>query len=124
MEVLGVLEKKIASLLDFVAKLKTENEFLRVSLEQKTQEHEKLQQQLDETYKQLSTLQVEYTGFAEEVVVQKDENAALKRTIEAYEGSMLQSKTSIDEYHQEKAFTKMLVDDLINSIDTLVEQEQ
>lgn len=124
MEVLGVLEKKIASLLDFVNKLKAENELLRSSLEQKTSEYEKVQQQFIATQEQLSGLQVEYARLVEEHTNQKDEIAALKGNLETYENSMLQTKTSIEEYHQEKALTKMLVDDLISSIDTLVEQEQ
>ena len=49
------------------------------------------------------------------------ENTQLTAKLESMENSMLSDIQRIDALDQEKALTKMVVDDLINSIDSIVE---
>jgi len=49
------------------------------------------------------------------------ENMQLTAKLETMENSMLSDIQRIEELDQEKALTKMVVDDLIKSIDSLVE---
>ena len=49
------------------------------------------------------------------------ENAELIDKLEMVEGSMFKDNENIEELNQEKALTKMVVDDLIKDIDSLVE---
>jgi len=110
MEVLGVLEKKIVNLLEYVNKLKAENALVV--------------QELEKTKVQLVALQLEHEKLEDISNNQKDELASLKSTVDNFEHSILETKTSIDEFQEKQALTKLLVDDLILSIDSLVEQEQ
>jgi chromosome segregation ATPase len=109
METLGILENKIAALLDFANRLKVENEHLVKSLELANKEH--------------AALQAECATLAEINKNQNDDIGSLKSALAAFENSVLASKTSIDEFQQEKVLTKILVDDLISSIDSLVEHD-
>ena len=53
-----------------------------------------------------------------------EEKAALTTRLEMLENSLLSESRSIDEFNQEREMTRAIVDELINSIDQLVEQEQ
>lgn len=81
MEVLNVLEKKIASLIELIKELRSEKAVLL------------------------------------------EENAELKDRLEKLESSLLLHDQNVEERSQEIVLTKMVVDDLIKSIDLLVEQE-
>ena len=81
MEVLNVLEKKIASLIEMIKELKAEKALLL------------------------------------------DENATLKEKLEKIESSILLREQNVEERSQEIILTKMIVDDLIKSIDLLVEEQ-
>ena len=52
-----------------------------------------------------------------------EEKEQLAAKLEAMENSMLSDIKRIEELDQEKALTKMVVDDLIKNIDSLVEGE-
>ncbi len=93
MEMLGLLEKKLAELVEHAKRLKEQNDELRKQFEQLAQENARLIQ----------------------------DNALLQGRIEVLELSLLKDK---EELSQEKELTKMVVDGLIKSIDSLVEQEQ
>lgn len=81
MEVLNVLEKKIAGLIELIKKLQTENNALT------------------------------------------EQNLELMEKLEKLESSLLAREQNVEERSQEMVLTKMVVDDLIKSIDLLVEQE-
>lgn len=51
----------------------------------------------------------------------QEENKQLKEQLEKLENSLLVRHQSVEELHQEKVLTKMVLDDLIKSIDLLVE---
>lgn len=82
MEVLNVLEKKIASLIEMIKELKAEKAQLL------------------------------------------EENLELKQKVENFESSLLSRDKNVEERDQEIVLTKMVVDDLIKSIDLLVEEQQ
>ncbi len=58
-----------------------------------------------------------------EKAVLLEENAELKDRLEKLESSLLLHDQNVEERSQEIVLTKMVVDDLIKSIDLLVEQE-
>jgi len=124
MDVLGVLEKKLAHLLEYTARLKSENELLAKNIEQKNIECGELQSIAQSAQSELASLRLDHTKLREECVKQHDEIITLKKNIEMFESSVMEAKTDLEDFHQEKALTKMLVDDLISNIDSLVEQEQ
>ena len=82
MEVLNVLEKKIASLIDMIKELKSEKALLI------------------------------------------EENLMLREKLDNFESSLLTREKNVEERDQEIVLTKMVVDDLIKSIDLLVEEQQ
>lgn len=82
MEVLNVLEKKIASLIEMIKELKAEKALLI------------------------------------------EENLELKQRLDSFESSLLSREKNVEERTQEIVLTKMVVDDLIKSIDLLVEEQQ
>jgi hypothetical protein len=53
-----------------------------------------------------------------------EENGQLIAKLKVLEGSMLLDGDRMEELNQEKALTKMVVDDLIKSIDSLVPNEK
>lgn len=53
----------------------------------------------------------------------QEENKQLKDQLEKVEHSLLTGHQNVEELHQERALTKMVLDDLIKSIDVLVEQD-
>lgn len=52
------------------------------------------------------------------------EKQQLAESLELLENSLLKGSQNIEEFHQERELTKMVVDGLINSIDKIVEQAQ
>jgi len=96
MEALGLLENKIKNLVELIGKLKDENAKLKIRESRLADENNRLLQ----------------------------ENDGLKKQLESFEGAVVQNTKNLDELNQEKALTKMVVDDLIKSIDSLVEENQ
>lgn len=82
MEALGILEKKIASLIELLGQLRDERARL------------------------------------------VEEKAQLVAKLDLLESSLLTDSEHIEKLNQEKALTKTVVDDLIKSIDLLVEEKQ
>lgn len=56
--------------------------------------------------------------------VLQDENQVLKHQIIKLESSLVSETKDLEQLSQEKVVTKMLVDDLIKSIDSLVDQKE
>lgn len=102
MEVLSVLEQKIVSLVEFVEKLHALNDLLK-------SDNEALKKEIGE-------LRAENSHFVEENVhlTSKLQDLAFSAQVESKE---------LNELHQEKLYTKQVVDDLIKSIESLVEKE-
>ncbi|MCX5921989.1 MAG: hypothetical protein NTX86_01545 [Candidatus Dependentiae bacterium] len=95
MELLRTLEEKISSLVGIIRDLKTQNEVLKAEADKAHVKHEALS-------KENATL--------------LQENAQLTITLNAMENSMLKDNERMEE-------TKIVVDDLIKSIDALVGNE-
>lgn len=57
-------------------------------------------------------------------VLLMEENEVLSGRLEALENSLLKESKSIEELNQERAMTRMMVDELISSIDKLVEEQR
>lgn len=79
----------------------------------------------------LGLLEKKILSLIENLKSQKELNAKLEMKIaelslqlEQLEMSILQGNRNIDELNQEKALTKMVVEELITSINKMVEQEQ
>jgi len=94
MEALGLLEKKIKNLVELIGKLKDENAKLKT-------ENSRLK---DENIKLLSKIE------------------DVERTMESTKGSILEQGKNLEELSQEKELTKIVVDDLIKSIDSFVQE--
>lgn len=108
MDVLQVLEQKIASLIDLVKNLKEKNSQLNKDVASMGKENQ--------------TLKTENTKLAQEHAHINTKLASLENV----EKKALESNNQIDELNQEKAFTKMAVDDLLErlkSIDSLIEKQ-
>jgi hypothetical protein len=52
------------------------------------------------------------------------ENEALSGRLDALENSLLKESKNMEELTQERAMARMMVDELINSIDKLVEEQR
>ncbi len=105
MDALHLLEKKISSLIAIVQNLKEKNEQLADQDTASTKEKEGLKAQ----YAKLS-----------------QENSRLLEKIKGLEKNSLEGNDQIDELSEEKALTKIAVDDLLErlkSIDSLVEKQ-
>lgn len=99
---LTLLEEKVVRLVDLVKQFKQTN----LSLQEENiilQEEIKLQQN------NIQNLQ--------------EENQMLKHQLMRVENSLVAETKDLEELSQEKMMTKMIVDDLIRSIDSLVEQK-
>jgi chromosome segregation ATPase len=103
METLSVLEKKIASLVTLIKDLKTQNNQLQVEKD---------------------TLSLECDVLKEQHTKLAQANAHLIEQLDAIESSLLQGTKDVEDLSLEKSLTKAVVDDLIKSIDALVENEQ
>lgn len=109
MEALNILENKIVTLLELVKRLKTENSDLK---------------------KESEKLGLESARLTEEKARLCADNAALNEQIQqlmseldAIEKSVFARDKSVETLNLERAETKMLIDDLIKDIDSLVESE-
>ena len=106
MDALQLLEQKISSLVTAAAELKQHNK--------------QLEQRVAELNKDKKKLQSEKDTAAEE----RDQ---LLKKVDTVEKKALEGNDQINELNQEKALTKMAVDDLLDrlkSIDSLVEEKQ
>lgn len=54
----------------------------------------------------------------------REENRSLASRLESLENSLLKDTRTMEEFNQERQLTKMAVDELIQSIDRLVEEQQ
>lgn len=113
MEQLSVLEKKLMMLIESKKKDAARISELCMELEMKSQDHLKLSQEMESTR----------GSSQDEMVRLMEENEQLKKQVEKLEDTLLVRHQSIEGLNQEREFTKMAVDDLIKSIDILVEQE-
>lgn len=105
MDTLQLLEQKISSLVELIKGLKEKNNTIKAELELLNKEH--------------TSLRNENAKLAEE-------NARLADKIESIEKEALKGNGQIDELNQEKALTKVAVDDLLERlkvIDSIVEQQ-
>jgi predicted nucleic acid-binding Zn-ribbon protein len=109
MEAFNILENKIITLLELVKKLKAENGDLKKESEQ---------------------LGLASARLMEESAKLRDENTALHEHVEqlmseldALEKSVFARDKNVETLNLEKAETKLLIDDLIKDIDSLVESE-
>ena len=96
MEAFHVLEQKIAQLVEIIKELRAENMRLCEDNSQMMQEKANVVEQM----------------------------CQLKSQMEQMEHSILKGHQNIEELNQERELTKMVVGDLIKSIDILVEREQ
>jgi|ERR1700733_2645989 predicted nuclease with TOPRIM domain len=95
MDALKILEEKITSLVELINKLKTEN----------------------------AELKTENANLAQELAQVGEENSQLSSKLLAVEGSLQKDSHRLDELKQEKELTRIVVDDLIKSLDSLVESQ-
>lgn len=79
----------------------------------------------------LGLLEKKINSLIEQIKAQKGLNSKLElkilelsKQLEQMEMSLLQENRNVEELNQEKALTKMVVEELITSIDKMVEQEQ
>lgn len=96
MEALALLEGKIKSLVELISKLKEEGARLKA-----------------ENYK----LEEENLKLLERV-------SGLENRLDTFEGAAVEKNKSLNELSQEKELTRVFVDDLIKSIDSLVQDNQ
>jgi len=54
----------------------------------------------------------------------KEQNLLLQEQLKALEGSLVSETKDLEELSQEKIMTKMAVDDLLKSIDELIDQKE
>lgn len=113
MEQFGALEKKLNLLIE---SKKSDTQYivdLSLELESQKQECLTLREQLDNAHNDLGELEA-----------MKEENFRLQSQIEKMEETLLARHQNIEGLNQERELTKMAVDDLIRSIDILIEPEQ
>lgn len=87
-------------------------------------------EQLNNSLEKLNLLEKKILSLVEMVKSEKEQSAKLAQEkaqlasrLEMLENSLLKGSQNIEELNQERVLTKMVVDELINSIDRLVEQE-
>lgn len=105
MDALQLLEQKISSLVTMVKELRTENGQLRKSIE---------------------AISKDYADLRAENAKLAEDNAQMTAKLEGLEKEALKGSDQIDELNQERALTKMAVDDLLERlkvIDSLVEHQ-
>lgn len=84
--------------------------------------------QQDKSGLNLSLLEEKVVHLIDMIKILKDENAALKNKnkdlnnqLKSLEGSLVAETKDLEELSQEKMMTKMVVDNLLHSIDALIE---
>jgi chromosome segregation ATPase len=92
-------------------------ESLNKSVDKPVEQLNLLEQKLAHLIDILNTLRQENKSL-------NKENIELKERVEQLEHSMLKGTKDMEELNQEREMTKMVVDDLIKSIDTLVEKSE
>lgn len=110
MEQLGVLEKKLVSLIE--------------SKKQDVQRIADLTAQVDQLKEEKALLNGQLTQEKESGLRLYEENTSLRTQVEKLEDALLVRHQSVEGLNQERELTKMAVDDLIKSIDILIEAEQ
>lgn len=114
MERLGILEKKLGLLIE--SKKHDAERIGELSMQ--------LEEQKEEGLKLLLELELLKTSTLDDVTRVQEENLALKSQVEQLENTLLVRHQNMEGLNQERELTKMAVDDLIKSIDTLIEAEQ
>lgn len=114
MERLGILEKKLGLLIE--SKKHDAERIGELSMQ--------LEEQKEEGLKLLLELELLKTSTQDDVTRVQEENLALKSQVEQLENTLLVRHQNMEGLNQERELTKMAVDDLIKSIDTLIEAEQ
>ena len=109
MEALNILENKIVTLLELVRSLKAENSTLKKECEQLGLASARLTE--------------EKAKFREENIALREHVEQLMSELDAVEKSVFARDKNVETLNQEKAETKLLIDDLIKDIDSLVESE-
>ena len=102
MEVLFILEEKIKTLVAGVKNLK--------------EQHSVLQQEN-------SSLKLEHESLKAENVKLVESNAQLTAQLNAVENSILLETGHVQELKEERSMTRLVLDDLLKSIDSIVEGE-
>lgn len=110
MDTLRILEEKLTTLVSLIQDLKGKNNLLEKQVVT-------LQQQSDELKKHNKQLEKEKNKLAEE-------NFQLVANLSGLEASVSSGSETISLLKEEKALTKIAVDDLIKSISDLVATEQ
>lgn len=109
MEALNVLESKIGALLEMIKILKAENSTLKKECEQLGLTSARLTEEK-------AKIQAENAALCEHV-------EQLMSELDAVEKSVSARDKNVELLNQEKAETRLLIDDLIKDIDSLVESE-
>lgn len=109
MEALNILENKVVSLLELIKTLKAENSNLKKECEQ-----------FELT---CARLMEEEAKFREENATLREHAEHLMSELDAVEKTVFARDKNVETLNQEKAETKLLIDDLIKDIDSLVESE-
>ncbi|HRN77862.1 MAG TPA: hypothetical protein PLU71_01365 [Candidatus Dependentiae bacterium] len=110
MDALKVLEEKVVTLVALIKDLQGRNKKLQAT-------YEELQKHSDTLATNNEELKAENAKLAEE-------NGQLIARLDGLEGSVTQGSKQIQELSKEKELTKVVVDDLIKSINDLVGSEK
>lgn len=114
MEQLGVLEKKLAALIESKKNDIARIQELSFEIEQLKEDNVRLHEQLEA---RVQTSESELQKVLEE-------NTALRGQVEKLEDSLLVRHQNIEAMNQERELAKMAVEDLIKDIDSIVGNEQ
>lgn len=114
MERLSVLEKKLALLIEAKKNDVQRIQELSLELDVQREENGKLREQV-------LTMQ---TSLQEEVTKLCEENTLFRSQIEKLEDALMARHQSIEVLNQEREMAKMALDDLIKTLDVIVEDEQ
>jgi len=107
---LTLLEEKVIRLVDMVKTLKFAKQVL-------DEENQVLKNHIH-------AIQDESLKYQEEILKLEEESQMLQHQLMKTESSLVSETKDLEELSQEKMMTKMIVDDLIRSIDSLVDQKE